>query len=200
VHSTTEAKGAIERWHRTWREEIGDELPEHPLALGELNAIHWAWLSAEYHARRHDTTGRAPREHWLAGAHHLRALPQGLDIDEVFLHRARRKVRKDGTVRWAGGLFEVRSELVGKKVELRYDPADKEALPRVFVDGHFACDTVPLDRHKNATRRRRRDLGEPDPAVEPTGLDPLALIQQEHYERTRPPRRSSHKNKKKKED
>jgi len=195
-----EAKGAIERWHRIWREEVGDELPEHPLALGELNAIHWAWLSAEYHARRHGTTGRAPRAHWLAEAHHLRALPRGLDIDEVFLHRARRTVRKDATVRWAGGLLEVRSELAGKKVELRYDPADTEARPRVFVDGRFACDTVPLDRCKNATRRRRRDLGQPDPAVEPTGLDPLALIQQEHYERTRPPRPSPRNNDKKRKD
>jgi len=195
-----QAKGAIERWHRTWREEVGDELPEDPLALAELNAVHWAWLSAEYHARRHDTTGRAPTEHWLAEARHLRAVAQGLDIDEVFLHRAWRKVRKDATVRWAGGLFEVRCELVGKKVELRYDPTDKEARPRVFVDGHFVCDTVPLDRHRNANRRRRRDLGQPDPAVEATGLDPLALIQQEHYERTRPPRRSPRNNDKKRKD
>ncbi len=43
-----EAKGVIERWHRTWREEVGDELPDHPLPLAELNAKHWAWLAAEY--------------------------------------------------------------------------------------------------------------------------------------------------------
>lgn len=187
-----EAKGAIERWHRTWREEVGDELPDHPLVLAELNAIHWAWLSAEYHARRHDTTERVPREHWLAEAHHLRALHQDTDIDELFLHRAQRTVRKDGTVRFSGGLLEVRPELVGKKVELRYDPTDRDAHPRVFLDGHFVCDTVPLDRHRNATRHRRRNLGEPDPTVEPTGIDPLALIEREHYERTRPPRRSPH--------
>lgn len=36
-----EAKGVIERWHRTWRDEVGDELPDHPLPLAELNAIHW---------------------------------------------------------------------------------------------------------------------------------------------------------------
>ena len=46
-----EAKGVIERWHRTWREEVGDELPDAPLPLAELNAKHWAWLGAEYHAR-----------------------------------------------------------------------------------------------------------------------------------------------------
>jgi transposase InsO family protein len=31
-----EAKGVIERWPRTWREEVGDELPDHPLPLAEL--------------------------------------------------------------------------------------------------------------------------------------------------------------------
>ena len=193
-----EAKGAIERWHRTWREEVGDELPEGPLPLAELNAIHWAWLSAEYHARRHETTGRVPREHWLEEIAHLRALPRHLDIDEVFLHRAKRQVRKDGTVRFAGRLLEVRPELVGKKVELRYDPTDQDIRASVFVEGRFVCDTVPLDRYKNATRHRRRHLGEPDPTVEPTGIDPLALIQREHYERTRRPdrpQRSPHDNK-----
>jgi hypothetical protein len=40
-----EAKGAIERWHRSWREEVGDELPESPLSLEELNARHlWRQL------------------------------------------------------------------------------------------------------------------------------------------------------------
>jgi len=185
-----EAKGAIERWHRTWREEVGDELGDHPLPLAELNALHWAWLSAEYHRRRHSTTGKVPTDHWLEEIGHLRALPQGLDLGEVFLHRAKRKVRKDATVRFAGRLLEVRFELVGRTVELRYDPTDPQTLPRVFVDGRFACDTVRLDRHRNATRRRHRDSGEPDPTAEPTGIDPLDLIQQEHYERTRSARRS----------
>jgi transposase InsO family protein len=48
-----EAKGVIERWHRTWREEVGDELPDPPLPLAELNATHWARLAAAYHARPH---------------------------------------------------------------------------------------------------------------------------------------------------
>jgi transposase InsO family protein len=181
-----EAKGVIERWHRTWRDEVGDELPDTPLPLAELNAIHWAWLAAEYHARRHDTTGRAPREHWLSGVAELRPLPRGCDLDALFLHRERRFVRKDGTVRFGGALLEVRPELCGQTVELRFDPAEPDARPRVFVEGRFFCDTVPLDRHRNTVRERRRNLGAPEPQVEPTGLDPLALIQREHYRRARP--------------
>jgi len=181
-----EAKGVIERWHRTWRDEVGDELPDTPLTLAELNAKHWAWLGAEYHAREHDTTRRAPREHLLAEVGEFRPVPRGTDLDEVFLHREDRTVRKDGTVRWRGGYLEVRADLVQKRVELRFDPADEAALPRVFINRVFACDTVPLDRLANMTRRRRRFAGDPEPFAEPSGLDPLALIEDEHYRRTRP--------------
>lgn len=186
-----EAKGVIERWHRTWREEVGDELPNRPLPIAELNAIHWAWLAAEYHARKHDTTDRAPKEHWLASVGDLRPLPRDKNLDELFLHRERRVVRKDGTVRFKGELLEVRPELCGQTVELRFDPNDEAARPRVFVDERFVCDTVLLDRHFNATRPRRRIQGEPAPQFEPTGLDPLALIQAEHYRHTRPVRPSA---------
>jgi transposase InsO family protein len=189
-----EAKGVIERWHRTWREEVGDELPDQPLPLAELNAKHWAWLAAEYHARPHTTTGRVPREHWLAELASLRPVPRHQNVDDIFLHRERRVVRKDGTVRFAGGYLEVRPELVGREVELRFDPRGEAGRPRVFVEDRFVCDTVPLDRVRNASRRRRRLSGEAAPDGDPTGLDPLALIEAEHYDRIRPvgaPRRAS---------
>jgi transposase InsO family protein len=181
-----EAKGVIERYHRTWREEVGDELPPDPLPLAELNAKHWAWVAAEYHARRHATTGRSPREHWLADVTSLRPLPRQPHLDDIFLHRERRVVRKDGTVRFRGGYLEVRPELEGREIELRFDPRDDGAHPRVFVEGHFVCDTVPLDRIRNASRRRRRVRGEPAPDANPSGLDPLALIEADHYHRVRP--------------
>ena len=181
-----EAKGVIERWHRTWREEVGDELPDHPIPLADLNAKHWAWLAVEYHARVHETTGKVPREHWLSEVPHLRSLPRGKNLDEVFLHRERRFVRKDGTVRFRGRWYEVRAELVGREVELRFDPGDDTGNPRVFAENRFVCDTVPLDRIRNSTRRRRRVQGEKAPDAEASGFDPLALIEREHYDRTRP--------------
>jgi putative transposase len=181
-----EAKGVIERWHRTWREEVGDELPDHPLPLAELNATHWAWLAAEYHARPHATTGQVPREHWLAELPSLRTLPRHTSLDEVFLHRERRVVRKDGTVRFRGGFLEVRPEVVGREVELRFDPRDDTVRPRVFLEDRFVCDTVPLDRLRNAARRRRRLRGPAAPDADPSGLAPLALIEAEHYQRIRP--------------
>ena len=180
------AKGAIERWHRTWREEVEDELEDRPYRQEELAEIHAAWLAEEYHARVHDMTQRAPREHWLAELAYLRPLPPDKKLDDVFLHRAMRTVRKDGTVRFAGRLLEVRADLSERRVQLRFDPADETALPRVFLHDNFYCDTVPLDRIRNATRARNRHLGEPEPGTAPSGLDPLGLIVRDHRARNRP--------------
>ena len=181
-----EAKGVIEAWHRTWRAEVESELPDHPIPLSELEAKHRAWLACDYHARVHGTTGRAPREHWLELCHHLRPLPKGVDLDALFLHRATRTVSKVGTVRWGGGRLEVSPELSKRKVELRFDPNEPDKLPKVYVEGRFVCDTVPLDLYRNAHRKRRRDLGAPDPAVEPTGLSPLDDLVREHQRLTAP--------------
>lgn len=180
-----EAKGVIERWHRTWREEVEDELPREGVALSDLAAAHYAWLSREYHLRVHDTTGAAPRERFLSEVGELRAAPSPERLAEIFLHRAPRTVRKDGTVRWQGSYLEVRPELSEKKVELRFDPRDDTGLPKVFRHGRFYCDTVRLDRVNNAQRARRRITGEPAPQVEPTGIDPLALLVEEHAQATR---------------
>ena len=89
-------------------------------------------------------------------------------------------------MRFRGAYLEVRPELMGKTVELRYDPTNEAALPKVFYKDRFVCDTVPLDRYANARRKRRRPLGEPEPTAPCSGLDPLGLIEAEHYERARP--------------
>jgi len=179
------AKGVIERWNRTWREEVESELPDGPIALAELEEKHRAWLSCEYHARRHQTTGLVPAEHWLEQCHRMRAAPPRERVNEIFLHRARRTVSKTGCVRWEGGWLEVSPELRGK-IELRFDPNESQKLPRAFVDGEFACDTVALDLVRNARRKRRRELGEPAPAAKPSGLDPLGDLVRVHRRLTAP--------------
>ncbi|MCH8912709.1 MAG: Mu transposase C-terminal domain-containing protein, partial [Planctomycetes bacterium] len=75
--------------------------------------------------------------------------------DEVFfLHRLKRTVRKDGTVRFSGHFYEVRPELTGQRVELRFDPNWTDRLPAVYLDGEFYCDTVEQDLVRNSRRRR----------------------------------------------
>lgn len=179
------AKGVIERWHRTWREEVEDELPRDEVALEYLVAAHAAWLAREYHLRPHETTKLPPRERFLAEVDELRAAPPPDRLAEIFLHRTERTVRNDSTVRWNGGYLEVRHGLDGKKVELRFDPRDESERPKVYRDNQFVCDTVPLDRIANMHRARRRVAGEPAPQAVPTGIEPLAQLIDEHAQATR---------------
>jgi len=111
----------------------------------------------------------------------LRELPRGLDLDRVFWHRAKRTVRKNGTVRFDGRLLEVQAELVGEQVDLRWDPNEPDQRPQVWLNGAFVCDTVELDLLANASRKRRVLKPEVEPPLEPTGLDPLGDLEREHY-------------------
>ena len=184
-----EAKAGVERIFRTVREELLDEIGDRLLGLSELNGLLWSWLSAEYHRRVHGGTEREPLKHWLNQVGQLRPAPRSDVLDKAFLHRETRKVRKDGAVRFAGRFLEVRSELVGRKVELRFDPEHPEQLPQVYVAGQHFCDTVELDVIRNSSRKRRRIAGGADAEEQrpTTGLDPLAQIQAEHERRSVPP-------------
>ncbi|MBI2569383.1 MAG: DDE-type integrase/transposase/recombinase [Candidatus Schekmanbacteria bacterium] len=183
------AKGGVERIFRTIDDEVINELPAEPLPLAELNGLLWSWLSVEYHRRVHSGTGQMPLEHWLGQTAQLRPAPRGERLDEVFLHRERRHVRKDSTIHFQGSVLEVRPELCGQTVDLRFDPHHPERLPRVFVEGRFYCDTIPLDVVRNASRPQRRIEIAVDDDHErmPTGIDPLRQIQAEHDRRTRSP-------------
>ena len=183
-----EAKAGVERFFRTARAEVLDELPEGPITLAEINSKLWAWLSAEYHAREHGGTKQRPMTHWLAEADRLRPAPAGAALDTLFLHRLRRTVKKDTTVRFCGRILEVRPELCGQVVELRYDPDKPDALPQVFVDGDFYCDTVELDLVRNSSRKRRRGRPAPPLPEESIDIDALQLIQDEHARTSRVPR------------
>ena len=174
------AKGVIERFHRTWRAEVGCELPEGPLTLAELNERHTAWVTCEYHRRVHGMTGKRPLEDFLAGAHNHRPVPRDIDLDDVFLHREGRKVRNDGTVRWGGGFYEVPGEYVGEWVDLRYAPLRPDAPLLLYVDGARVCEVRPLDRLANH-KRKRRALPRPEPAPRRTLRGPLDYITDEYH-------------------
>lgn len=188
---TPQSKGAIERFNRTWRDGVESELPVDPLPLDELRSLTWSWLAVEYNGAEHSGTHRVPLDHWLEGTSLLRPVPPGIDIDEVFLHREQRLVRRDGTVRFRSHFFEIRGARPGEKVELRFDPFAPAAHPRVFRDGRFLSDAAPVDLERNAYRRRHRPPRLSLAAEEASGLDPLDQIAQEHLRRVRQPPRAA---------
>ena len=76
----------------------------------------------------HSETGQTPLARWSAGG--PVALPAPEALTEAFLWEEHRRVTKTATVSLHGNSYEVDPALVGRKVELVFDPFD---LTRIEV-------------------------------------------------------------------
>ena len=101
-----------------------------------------------------------------------------LDLDDLFLFEASRRVHKDRTVSLNGRVYEVDAMLVGERVTLRYDPEAPPSRPLDVVhDGKPAGTATRLDAYANTAVRRTypaKEIGADDPAPEPPP-SPLAM-------------------------
>jgi hypothetical protein len=106
-------------------------------------------------------------------------------LDELFYHRAERKVRKDGTVSYQGVRFEVPYELSGKWIMLVVDPYARKVLGVEDADGQSLGAATPLDAVANVSRRRRKP--QPPEASPPshTGRDSeVELAYRQYHDQT----------------
>lgn len=155
-----EEKGKLERWHRTFRSHFLNEIHwEGMSGLDELNRHLWIWLEHEYHQRPHEGLEKdeTPLSRWRADQHHIRPLGAfARNLDSYFYHRIKRKVRKDGVIKWGGNEYEVSFEFCEREVYLVVDPHTQTAMAIESMTYNTLCPVFPLDRHANYQRRRQR--------------------------------------------
>jgi putative transposase len=152
-----QGKGKIERFFRTLRAQLLIRLSaEDTRSLEALNRRLAAWIEGEYHhTPHHGLDGETPLERWAQTAEQLRFPEPTLDLDDLFLFEATRKVNKDRTVSLAGVLYEVAAELVGAKVTLRYDPlAPPGRALQVWHEGRQIQLARPVDLAANCLVKR----------------------------------------------
>ena len=177
------SKGKIERWFRTvraaWLSRLGDE---NTTSLEALNRSWWAWVEGEYHHTPHrGLDGRTPLDQWALAGSHVRYPDPTLDLHDLFLFEAKRRVMKDRTVSLQGRLYEVDALLVGHTVTLRYDPeAPPERPIEVVHDGKPAGPATRLDAYANTAVKRHRpswqlqcDHPPPEPPASPLAIHKL---------------------------
>jgi len=153
-----EAKGKLERWHQTLRSGFLSELDMDKVRdIFDLNARLWAWIEELYHKVPHGgLNGFTPLERYRQDLVRIRPLgPFAACIDELFLHRFDRLVRKDGTVSYEGEQFEVPFELIGQTVKLVVDPHQQKVIRVESQKGDPLGKATPLDRIANCRRKRR---------------------------------------------
>lgn len=170
-----EGRGKIERFFRTVRDQFLVEVAHTRVAdVAHLNQLFGAWVETVYHRAVHSETGQSPLERFTAGAAGLR-YPNAAELHEAFLWSEWRTVTKTATVSLHSNTYEVDAALVGRKVELVFDPFD---LTRIEVrwSGRPMGAAVPrvIGRHAHPAARPEPGIEVPPPA---TGIDYLALIE-----------------------
>jgi len=145
-----QGRGRIERWFRTVAEKCEPLLKEQIQSgkitdLAGVNTFFTAWLDQRYHNRRHSTLKMSPQAAMdIAKSNHL-DMSREVDaatVHEAFLWRENRDVSNLGAVKIYGNLYEVDESLVGKTVELRFNPYDLRRI-LVFCEGVFRCEARP---------------------------------------------------------
>lgn len=196
VHATPyrpQGKGKIERFFRTVRDQFLVEITattaeevaaagQTPAeALAEVNRLFAAWVETVYHRATHSETGQSPIDRWdtsWATAGHLPALPSGPDLDEAFKWSEYRTVTKTATVSLHGNTYQVEQALVGRRVELVFNPFDLGKIETRYDGKGFGL-AIPhvIRRHSHPKARPEIDAG----PVPKTGIDYLRLIAADHH-------------------
>lgn len=151
---------------------------EKELTLELLNRATQAWVEQEYHRAIHSETKQTPLERWLQGPSVGRPCPSSDELRRAFRTEVSRTQRKsDGTITVAGVRYELPSAyrtLLRPTVRVaRWDLSTIDLVdPR---RGTHLATLFPVDKEKNAERRRRAIEGAaPDaPAPAPVGVAPL---------------------------
>ena len=88
-------------------------------------------------------------------------------LEAIFYHRHRRKVRQDGTVAFQSTVFEVPYDLSGQSVILVVDPHSHQAMAVEDEDGKCLGPVTLLDAKANVHRKRCQPQSTPS-AKNPT--------------------------------
>jgi putative transposase len=180
VHSqpySPQGRGKQERLNRYIREAFLSEATHVGVeSLEALNDLFGAWAETVANRRVHAETHQAPIERFEAGGPHRQGEPERLR--DAFRWSVTRKVTRTATVPLEGNAYAVDPSLVGRRVELRYQPEDLTTID-VFYEGHPAgvATAFVIGRH---THRAVPQAARPAPT--PTGIDYLGLVAAAHEE------------------
>jgi len=176
VHSRPgrpEGRGKIERVFRTVRDQFLVETGHGSIEdVVRLNQLFAAWVETVYHRAVHSETNMTPLDRFGAGTPRY---PSAAALHEAFLWSEARTVTKTATVSLFSNSYEVDPALVGRKVELVFDPFDLTKV-EVRYNGRAMGAAVPvvIGRHSHPAARPEPGAEEPPSS---TGIDYLHLVE-----------------------
>ena len=190
IHSKAyvpQGKGKVERFLRTLRMQFLNQIDiEKIKGLEDLNSRLWAWIEGEYHRTIHSSLNESPLDKWMRLSEHVRYLSPQIDLEEIFLHRMKRKIYNDRTFSLEGILYEAPAHLVGKQVEIRFNPQNKSQV-KVYFEGKLEQVATPTKAYENCFVKRDDDSKELRSSTSPfkvtrSGINYVELVHQNYYQ------------------
>ncbi|MGO9332464.1 MAG: DDE-type integrase/transposase/recombinase [Acidimicrobiales bacterium] len=180
VHSkpySPEGRGKQERLNRYIREAFLSEATHQGISsLEELNDLFFAWAEQVANRRVHAETNETPIERFERTGPHRQVDPD--QLREAFRWSVTRRVTRTATVPLEGNSYGVDPALVGRRVELRYDPEDLSRI-EVYLNGTKAGVATPFVTRRH-THRAVPQVVRAKPV--PTGIDHLDMVATAHEE------------------
>lgn len=181
VHSRPyrpQGRGKQERLNSYIRQSFVAEMEDRGISnFEELNDFFMAWAEQVANDRVHAETKQAPAKRFLEGF--TPTWPPAERLVEAFRWSVTRRVTKTATVSLLSNRYEVPAELVGRSVELRFDPEDLSRAD-VYLDGELAGQAIPfvIGRHVHPAVPQAA----PEPPPDEPGVDYLGLVAAAHAE------------------
>ena len=176
VHSKPgrpQGRGKIERFFRTVREQFLIEVSHSDISsLEVLEERFQGWVEQVYHRRTHSETGQTPLERFSIKPR----IPDLALVREAFLFSETRTVTKTATVSLYGNDYEVDQALVGRKIDLVFDPFDLSLINVRYMDRDFGVAAI----HKISRHSHPMTIAHSPETIKPSGIDYLALVDKQH--------------------
>ena len=148
------SKGKIERFWRTAKERWLYGLDIDSISSLEDFDFSFREYLHLYNHTLHSSIGCTPFERYREGRENLR-LPQSSDwLDECFLNRITRKVRKDATVSIDKVSYDVPMQFIAQTVEIRYRPGDMDSAFILSQEEHYP---IRLSNKNENCRAKRQN-------------------------------------------
>ncbi len=182
VHSkpyAPQGRGKQERLNSYIRQSFIAEMCDRGIGgFEELNDYFMAWAEQVANARTHAETRQVPMTRFLDG--HTPSIPPPALLAEAFRWSMVRRVTKTATISLFANRYQVDPALIGRSVELRFDPEDLTRI-EVFDRGIPAGAATPfvIGRHVHPAVPQAVP---PPPAGPEPGIDYMGLVAAAHTE------------------
>ena len=146
------SKGKQERFWRTAKEQLVYGLDMDTIhSLDQFNGIFRDYIR-KYNLSFHSGIGGAPFDRYQATADQARPVSSADWLDECFLNRVYRKVRRDSTISIDSICYDVPMQFIGMKVEIRFVPSDMSGAFILYDKDRFPIRRT--DRVENCRTKR----------------------------------------------